>query len=53
MKCEYRNCEITFDYRSNKKFCSRSCKNKEAVYKFRERQKDENKINKGISTRDK
>ena len=24
--CEYKNCEKTFEYRSNKKFCSRRCK---------------------------
>ena len=42
MKCSQRKCENTFRDKSNKKFCSRSCKNKEAVYKGRDKKKMEN-----------
>lgn len=48
MKCQYRNCIKEFKDKSNKKFCSRSCKSSESVYIFRERQKKlKNDINKG------
>lgn len=36
MKCSHRNCHKEFDYKSNKKYCSRSCKNKESVYRGRD-----------------
>lgn len=39
MKCKYRNCKNEFNFRSNKKFCSRSCKNKESVYIGRDKMK--------------
>lgn len=41
-KCRYRNCTVEFRQKSNKKFCSRSCKSKESVY----RKRDKIKLNK-------
>lgn len=39
MKCLQRNCEKIFKDKSNKKFCCKSCKNKEAVYRGRDKNK--------------
>ena len=33
MICSYKNCNNKFEYRSNKKFCSRSCKQKNSQSK--------------------
>ena len=40
-ECENRNCKNKFEYKSNKKFCCKSCKNKEAVYRVRDKKKNE------------
>ena len=36
MNCEYRNCNNEFTERLNKRFCCRSCKGKESIYKGRD-----------------
>lgn len=39
-KCKFKNCKITFvDGKSNRVYCSKPCKNKDQVYKIRERKK--------------
>ena len=39
MKCKYRNCNIEFVGRPNKKFCNIKCKRCESKYKQREKNK--------------
>lgn len=47
IECEYVNCENTFEYRSNKKYCCRMCKQK--AKKLREQKiRDNNIINNKI-----
>ena len=38
-QCEYKNCEKEFKFRSNKKFCSRKCKQKNCQSKSEKVQK--------------
>ncbi len=46
MKCSYRNCEIDFIGRPNKKFCCVKCKRNEAKYRSRKSKYEKiNKIN--------
>ena len=39
MVCSYKNCSKEFDYKKNKKFCSRNCKQKNSQSKNKKRLK--------------
>jgi hypothetical protein len=39
--CEYRNCNLTFNGRSNAKYCCKKCKHNECKYNQREVQRVE------------